>query len=234
MLDSWRELVDAGLPDELTTVGRILKFPPIPEIPEEVRGESFVVVEAFHAGDPRVADELLSGLRGLGPVRDTVATMPVSELGAVHMDPDQPTPVHGDGMMLADVTPDTVRALVAAAGADSGFPLLSVELRHLEGAIGRRAPGAGALPSIDARYAMYAVTVTPGRELLVAAEHAVGLVKRALAPWGASQNYLNFSESADELTTFWPAADFERLCAVKAAVDPEGVIRANHRLPVAP
>lgn len=140
VLHRWRELVDGGLPEELTTVGRILKFPPVPEVPALLRGQSFVVVEAFHAGDPRVADDVLAPLRALGPAIDTMAVVPVSELSAVHMDPDQPAPVYGDGMTLADVTPDTVQALVAAAGPHSGFPLLSVELRHLEGALGRGSP----------------------------------------------------------------------------------------------
>ena len=232
VLHCWRELTSSELPDELTTVGRFLKFPPIPEVPEPVRGQSFVVVEAFHAGDPRVADELLAGLRGLGPVMDTVASIPMPELGHVHMDPEQPTPVYGDGMMLADLTAETVDAFIAAAGADAGFPLLSVELRHLEGEIGRRRAQAGVLSRIDARYAMYAVTMTPGPELQVAAEHAIGSVRESLAPWANSQNYLNFSESRDELETFWPPEDFERLRAVRSAVDPDGVIRANHAIPV--
>jgi hypothetical protein len=233
VLHGWRELTSSELPDELTTVGRFLKVPPIPDVPGPVRGQSFVVIEAFHADEPQIADDLLAGLRGLGPVMDTVASIPIPELGHVHMDPEQPTPVYGDGMMLADLTAETVDAVIAAAGADSGFPLLSVELRHLGGEIGRRRRHAGALARIDARYAMYAVTMTPGPELQVAAEHAVGSVRRSLAPWASSQNYLNFSESRHELETFWSAEeDFERLCAVRSAVDPEGVIRANHAIPV--
>ena len=31
----------------MTSVGRILQLPPLPEIPEPVRGKSFVVVEAI-------------------------------------------------------------------------------------------------------------------------------------------------------------------------------------------
>ena len=56
MLHAWRELDPRGLPDELTTVGRLLQFPPIPEIPEPVRGKSFVVVEAIYVGDEAEAE----------------------------------------------------------------------------------------------------------------------------------------------------------------------------------
>jgi hypothetical protein len=40
--------VEIGLPDELTTIDRLLRLPPLPEIPEPVRGKSFVIVEAIH------------------------------------------------------------------------------------------------------------------------------------------------------------------------------------------
>ena len=180
VLAAFAQLTRSGLPDELTLVGRLLKFPPIPEVPEPMRGRSFAVVEAFHTGDPREADALLAPLRAMGPSMDTVRTLPTTELGSVHMDPEQPTPVHGDGLMLADVPEQALTTLVREAGAEAPFPLLSVELRHLEGEVGRRRAGHGALGSIDARYAMYAVTVTPVRELELAAAHAITSLKRAL------------------------------------------------------
>ena len=34
------------VPDEITSVGRILQFPPIPEVPEPLRGQKFAIVEA--------------------------------------------------------------------------------------------------------------------------------------------------------------------------------------------
>jgi hypothetical protein len=67
VLHTWGELTRGGPPDELTTVGRFLNLPPIPQIPEQIRGKSFVIVEAYHLGDPAEADELLAPLRALGP-----------------------------------------------------------------------------------------------------------------------------------------------------------------------
>ncbi len=233
VLSAFAQLTGSGLPDELTLVGRLLKFPPIPEIPEPMRGRSFAVVEAFHAGDPREADTLLAPLRAMVPSMDTVRTMPITELASVHMDPEQPTPVHGDGLMLGDLPEDALATVVREAGAQAPFPLLSVEFRHLEGEVGRRRPGYGALGSIDARYAMYTVTVTPVRELEVAAAHAIASLKQALRPWAAPQLYLNFSEDGDDPSTFWAPEDYARLRAVKASVDPDGLIRANHSIPPA-
>jgi hypothetical protein len=79
-------------PAELTIIGRFLNLPPIPQIPEQVRGQSFVIVEAYHVGDPAQADELLAPLRALGPVNDTTATVPMPALSHLHMDPEQPVP----------------------------------------------------------------------------------------------------------------------------------------------
>ena len=47
-------LADA-VPDELTSVGRILQFPPLPSIPEPIARQSFVIVEAIYRGAPRTA-----------------------------------------------------------------------------------------------------------------------------------------------------------------------------------
>ena len=118
VLHAWRELTQAQPPEELTTVGRFLQLPPIPEIPEPVRGKSFVVVEAYHVGDAAQADELLAPLRALGPVNDTVQTVPMPALSHIHMDPEQPVPGFSDGMLLGELpTTAAVDAIVAAAGA---------------------------------------------------------------------------------------------------------------------
>ena len=51
ILKAWRAWTD-DLPDEMTSVGRILQFPPIPDIPEPIRGQSFVVVQTIWSGEP--------------------------------------------------------------------------------------------------------------------------------------------------------------------------------------
>ena len=233
VLEEWVELTRREVPDELTTIGRFLKFPPLSEIPELIRGQAFVVVEVFNTGEQEPIDRLLAGLRALGPVNDTIARIPVTELGRVHMDPEQPTPMVGDGMMLADLPSAALEAFVETAGAASGFALLSTELRHLGAAISRQRSGSGALASIDAPYAMYSVSVAPQPEMQVAARRAVDDIRSALSPYAAAQMYLNLSESSRDVDAFWPAEVFDRLRAVKAAVDPDGLIRANHAIPAA-
>ena len=233
VLHAWGELTRGAVPDELTTIGRLLNFPPIPQIPEPVRGKSFVIVEAYHTGEPAQADELLAPLRPLGPVNDTITTVPVPALSHLHMDPEQPVPGIGDGMMIDQLPAAAIDAFVQAAGPGAAFPLLSVEMRHLGGEFARPRPGNGALACLDAHYMLFAVSMTPVPELVAPVTAQVEMIKNALAPWGARQMYLNFAETQQPAAPFWTEQAHQRLRRIKANVDPDDMIRSNHPIPPA-
>jgi hypothetical protein len=228
VLHTWAELVEKGLPDELTTVGRILQLPPIEEIPEPVRGKSFVIVEAIHLGEPRAADELLAPLRALGPLNDTIASIPLPALSHLHMDPEHPVSGVGDGVMLEALPPEAIDEIVRVAGAGSGSPLLSLELRQLGGEIGRPRPEYGALAAIEAGYALYAVGIAPTPEIGRAVGAHVETVKAAVEPWTARHAYLNFADMRRDPSSFWAEQAHHRLRRIKAEVDPRNMIRSNH------
>jgi len=233
VLHAWSELTRNGPPDALTTVGRFLNLPPIPQIPEPLRGKSFVIVEAYHLGDPAQADELLTPLRALGPVNDTLATVPIPALSHLHMDPEQPVPGAGDGLMVEALPGEAIDAFVQVAGPGAAFPLVSAEVRHLGGEFARARPGNGALASIDAGYVLYAVGMAPVPQLMPPVTAQIAAVKNALAPWAARQRYLNFTETRDPAAPFWTEQAYQRLRQIKADVDPADVIRANHPIPPA-
>jgi hypothetical protein len=228
VLCAWMELAQGEVPDELTTVGRLVSLPPIPEIPEEIRGKSFALVQVIHAGDPASADALLQPLRALGPVSDTIGRMTMPELSHLHMDPEEPAPAVGDGMMLGELGGGAMSDLFDVAGPNAELPLLSVEIRHLGGELGRAHPENGALASIEAQYAMYAVGMTPVPEAVPPTRGQVEAVKRALLPWSARQMYLNFADTVRDAGTFWSEHAYRRLRRIKARVDPRGLLRANH------
>lgn len=141
VLHAWQQWVTT-VPDEVTSVGRLLRFPPLPDLPDHLRGRSFAVVEAACLSyDEPAAAELLAPLRALRPEMDTFGPTPMTELGALHRDPDGPMLAFGDGMLVGALPPAGIVAFVAAVGAGSDSPLLSVELRQLDGAL---APGAAA------------------------------------------------------------------------------------------
>jgi hypothetical protein len=227
ILRAWRRWVEV-VPDEVTSVGRFLQFPPIPEIPEPLRGGSFVVVEATSLLGQDATDELLRPLRELGAAIDTFKTMPVRELKHLHMDPEHPVAGFGDGMLLSEFDDRAIDALVRIAGAGSGSPLLSVEIRHLDGALARKAPGAGALATIGGKFAMFAVGLSVTPEMDAAVRAHVEIVQAVLGPWDSGRMYLNFAEKRQRGERLFGDATYRRLQAVKAVVDPDDVFRSNH------
>ena len=228
ILKVWRAWTE-DLPDEMTSVGRILQQPPIPEIREPVRGKSFVVVEAIWLGEQAEGERLLEPLRGLGPVMDTIATMPISELGRLHMDPDGPAPGVGDGGMLSDVDDDLIDLFVEHV---VGTPILSAEIRHLGGAVARRSSHHGAIDAWEAPYITYALGMAPTPELGAVMHGVVGRLMAAIEPWEAEHTYLNFAETRRKPMTLFSSASYHRLRRIKAIIDPNDLIRSNH--PVSP
>ncbi len=227
ILGAWREWVDT-LPDDVTSVGRLISYPPIPEVPEPLRGGSFVLVEAAFLGGEEAGAELLGPLRDLQPVMDTFATMPPAALASVHMDPPQPVPGRGDGTLLADFPAEAIDALLEIAGPGSGSPLLSVEVRQLGGALSEPSDEHGAVGTIDAGFALYSVGMAMTPELGRAVVAHAQAVRVALGPWESDRTLFNFTEreaSSDELFTSEALA---LLREIKSAADPDETIQAVH------
>jgi hypothetical protein len=220
------------VPAEVTSVGRLLRFPPIPDLPPFLSGQSFVVVEATIRLSAEDADELLAPLRALGPAVDTFRETPTAELGQLHMDPPGPVPACGDGMLLTGLPFEAVEAALSASGPGVDSPLLSVEFRHLGGALAPGASEGGAVSGIDAAFAMFAVGFTPVPEAGRVVREAVDAVQSRLAPWSTGGVFSNFAERRKAGTALFGADTYRRLQQVKATYDPADLIRSNH--PVAP
>jgi hypothetical protein len=227
VLRAWGEWT-GSVPDEVTSISRIIRFPPLPEVPEPLRGRAFVMVEAAYLGDEDTGAALIQPLRRLGPQLDTFATIPATALQQLHMDPDQPVPAQGEGALLHDFPSTAIDTLVAAAGPDADTSLASVEIRHLGGALARPAPGSGALAKIDANYLMFAVGFTPTQELVEAVRGHAQAVKDVLAAWHASYDYYNFEATPAAASAVLPAASYHRLQEIKAAYDPGQAIVSAH------
>jgi hypothetical protein len=227
VLRAWRDWTET-VPDEITSVGRILQLPPIPEIPEPFRGKSFVVVQAIYSGDDfDEAKRLIEPMRALGADIDTFDVMPVPALSRLHMDPEGPTPGIGDGGTLRSLDDETIDALIDAV---VGRPIVAAEVRHLGGAVARPRAEHGAVASFDAPYLAFGVGLTPVPELRAPVASAVHGFTEALAPWASEHTYLNFAEGRRDSKTLWTESAHHRLRRVKAKYDPENVIRSNHPL----
>jgi len=233
VLPAWRELTQSGLPDEFTTSVRLMRFPVLPGVPEAVRGRWFVIVDVVHNGPAPQADQVLRPLRALAPVRDTVCTRPAQALGRLREDYERPVPGVGDGLMLASLPPEAIDRILLAAGPDTLSLLTAVELRLAGGELRRARPGNGALAAVDGQYLLSAAGRTATRAAAVSAARGVEAVISALRPWSARQMYLNIAGPSRDPASFWPARAYARLRRIKAAVDPDNLIRSNHPIPPA-
>jgi FAD/FMN-containing dehydrogenase len=229
VLHAWHEWT-ASVPEETTSVGRIMQFPAAPDVPEPMRGRAFVLVEVFHLGGEPDGARLVEPLRRLGPEIDTVAlTTPVG-LAQMHMDPVDPLPYRADHLVLGELTPAAIDTLVDAVGPGSGSELVSVEIRHLGGALGRAAAGHGALARIPGSYLVFGIGVTPDDPAERAVRARLDSMVAAMQPL-ASGLYFNFVEHAIDTTQLFDAATLHRLQRIRGQVDPDGLFRANHPLP---
>ncbi len=227
ILCAWRAWVEA-VPEECTSLGRLLKLPELPFIPDHLRGRSFVLVEAAFLGSEADGEELVRPLRDLAPEFDTFALIPPASLSAVNMDPAEPVPYYGEGIHLHEVEPATIEALVEVV-VDS--PLMHAEVRHLGGAAARAAPGCGALGRLDVPFTTLTFGLAPDPEAKAEVARQLVRLHDRLAPWDSGRRYLNFAESPMDVETIYPPESYRRLCELKARYDPGHLFRANHPLP---
>ena len=231
VLHAWVELVPE-LPDEMMTWAKLMQFPDVPDVPEEVRGRSFTIVLGAHLGGEAEGRALLRPLRDLGPAVDTFAVAPPAVLGDLAMDPEDPLPTVSDTALLDDLPSTGVEELLAAAGPGSGSPLTMVELRQLGGTLSRWSPGAGARATLPGALAMFALDVVEDEAAAATAKAYLDSVVRALEPY-RSGDYPNFVERPADASDFFDPETWARLRTVKAWYDPDDVFKGNHHIPPA-
>jgi FAD/FMN-containing dehydrogenase len=220
---AWREWI-ATVPDSVTSLARVLRFPPLEVFPEAMRGRAFVGVEvAIQEAD---ADALLTPLRALRPEIDTVRAMSPAELGTVHGDPVDPAPAHGEAIVLSEISAPVIDALVGAVASEQAAAVLSVELRHLGG---RLASGGfdGAVSGIAGEGLVMAVGIVPVPEALAAVRAGTASIIDRLRPFASEQLVKTFAERPVAPEALYGDA-LTRLREIGERWDPDGLIRAAH------
>ena len=217
-------------PEEITTSMRVMRFPPLPDLPPFLSGRSLVIIDGVALLEDDDAAEAIAALRVLQPEMDTFARVPSGMVAVLHMDPPEPVPAVGAGGTLASFDDEAVEAFLAQVGPGVETPVFMAEVRHLGGAVARPAEGAGALPAIDAGYASLFVGLAMG-PLAKVAEVACATALGALSPWAAPQAFLNFAERPMDAATGYGEDSWTRLREVRAEVDPGGVFLAHHAIP---
>ncbi len=224
ILEAWRGWIDT-VPEECTSLGRILKLPDLPFIPDHLKARDFVLIEPAFLGSEADGADLIAPLRALGPEFDTVAMLPPSRLSTVNMDPAEPVPYYGEGIHLSGFDNGCIAELVSVI---LDTPLMHCEIRHLGGAAGRSGAGHGALDRIEAPFTTLTFGLALDREMRDAMERHLVRLHETLAPWDSKTRYLNFAESPMDVEMIFPKDSYARLCSLKARYDPEHRFLANH------
>ena len=149
-------------PESVTSMARLFQAPDVPWLPADVRGRSLVIVDAVVLEDSERAGALLAPLRALRPEIDTFADVPAASVARLQLDPEAPTAVYANSVLVSDLPERAVEALVAAAGPGSGSELLFVEIRQLGGALSRPGDRAGALDRMDGAFLVLGVGLDTG------------------------------------------------------------------------
>jgi FAD/FMN-containing dehydrogenase len=229
VVPAWAEWCRTA-PEEVTTSLRIMRFPPLPHLPEFLRGRSLVIIDGAALLDDDAASEALAPLRALAPEMDTFGRIPAAGVTEMHMDPVDPVPAAGAGAMLARLDDDAVEAFLAAVGPGVETPVFVAELRQLGGALAQPVEGGGALSHLAGSHAAMFIAMAPTPEMAVAGDEAVAGVVAALAAWSEGRNFPNFSDRPIDPASAYEPDAWARLRRVKAAVDPDGLFLANHEI----
>ncbi len=225
VLARWRAWL-SDVPDTLTSAVTLMNFPPLPEVPEPVRGRSFVIVRGCHDGDVGEGERLMDHWRSwCTPELDLFGPMPFSEVATISNDPVDPMPGLSTGAWLGDLDAAAIDALVAGTFTTDGPPtLVCSELRHAGGAIARPvATTPAAFGNRDALLSLQMIGVTPTEEARAVFTAHTTTIKAALGPCATGGTYLNWLEG-DEKRAAVRAAVGERnadmLASVKDELDP--------------
>ncbi|MFE5340775.1 FAD-binding oxidoreductase [Isoptericola sp. NPDC056578] len=230
VLHRWRAET-ASLPEEVSTSVARLNLPPLPEVPEPLRGRAVLVVRYVRHGELAAPDPLVDTLRQVAtPILDTVGDLPYARIGEVHADPDAPMPLVDRGGLLHTLDEDAVDAFLGAVPPDS--PVLAAEIRLLGGAVARPAGVPNAVAGREASYTVFlGALAAPVGPPDVADE--LQRVCETMAPWSTGGALVNFAGPRDDVgaslvhRAYGPA--YERLVALRRRLDPHGVLAPSAR-----
>jgi len=224
----------AQAPEEVGSMVRMLNLPPIPDIPEEIRGKKWFAVTVVSIGSEEEGRERVAPLLEIGePVMSTLAQIPATGLTRIAMDPEPPVPGLGHHRVIRELPDEAIDAFYEASGPESDSPLLLAELRQLGGALARPEENGGALNKLDGEFVMLGIGMLMDPALKDPIGAQLDRMSDAMEPWAAKGGFYNYAERACDVDAILPEETCRRLAQVKRSWDPDDLIRANHSVALA-
>lgn len=229
IVDAYRTWI-AGAPATVTSTLKLIRFPPLPELPDALRGRALVAITLAFTGTEAQGNELVAPLRAVAkPYMDTLASVPAAALGEISGDPQDPMPGMGRAALLDSFTADVAEAYLDLAGPEAETPLTVLEVRHLGGALRSASPDPGAAGPLHSEALMYAIGTPITPDVGAAIRAALDAMAERLAPWvGERRTLITFDEDGPGLRHTFTVAAADRLAAITADYDPDGLLVANH------
>jgi FAD/FMN-containing dehydrogenase len=226
ILRAWPNVALAA-PETVTPQLLIWTIPPDPAFPEELHNERVLVAVGLFAGPPAEADEALAPLRTLAPpALDASATAPYLEIQSSF---DDVFPAGGRYYMKShfmDELSDKAIATYLDWDAKPDNPGALIAIRTMGGAVARVGTDESAYPHRSARFNF---SIDPGWTDPGMDAGAIGWARGvwdALRPHATGGVYINFSGFGEEEESLGGATfgiSQQRLAAVRAKYDPDGL-----------
>ena len=84
------------------------------------------------------------------------------------------------------------------------------------------------MPALDGEFLLFGVAVAATPEMGAAGQADADALVAAMSPWANGRQYLNFLEASVDPRTGYDEASYARLQELRAAMDPDGMVLANH------
>ncbi|MGW2159207.1 FAD-binding oxidoreductase [Nonomuraea sp. NPDC001699] len=210
---AFRELT-ADAPPELSLWLNRVQFPKAPPM---------VTVDLAHLGVAAEAEDLLGRLAKIdGVLADTRAAMATADLGTITAEPTDPAPALSRTELLTGLDDDTVEILTA----EPVEPLISMQIRHLGGALTR--PGGGAGGALAEPYLLYLLGPGATPQLTQAVRAKQDAIAAALGDRVSGRKPYTFLAPGERAAQAFTEPALARLREIKRSRDPHGVFRANY------
>jgi FAD/FMN-containing dehydrogenase len=208
--------------DEVTTSFATIAFPDMEGMPPPFRGKRISFLRFAYPGDNERGAELAAPLRALAPVlHDDIGPLPTDQLDRIHNDPTTPVPAWEVGGQLRGLDSAFADIWLERFGNGRTPPMQIFELRHNGGAQRIQPPGGDAVANRDAAFTFNTISIAPHLFAGVAPAFARDTLE-AIGDWTLPVANVNFIGN-NPFATPWDDAVREKLDAVRASVDPDGI-----------
>ena len=232
LFDAYRAWIPT-VPDNMCTALEFLRLPPLPDLPETIRGKFLTHLSVAYVGDPADGERLLAPMRATAPaVLDGVTEMPYAQVDHVYDDPHEPLPAMEKCSLISDLSPAAIEAFMAHAGPGTEFSVLKAGFRHMGAALTHAPEWPNAVNGRDAAFILETVGVPMGVSPEALASDTRAL-HAAMEPFSTGTSFVNLHGTPgdeNDRARAWSPETYRRLQAVKATYDPANLLRLGHAI----